>query len=49
MPLLGKGKVAGKTNKLKNNLSPIPCLKQFGNCSNFTGNFMRFYAVPFGK
>jgi hypothetical protein len=38
MPLLGKGTVAVKANRLKNNLSPIPRVKQFGNCGNFTGD-----------
>lgn len=38
MPLLGKSTVAGKANKLKNNVYPIPPIKQFGNCGNFTGD-----------
>lgn len=38
MPLLRRGTVAGQVNKLKNNLSPIPRVKQFGNCGNFTGD-----------
>jgi hypothetical protein len=38
MPFLGKGAVAGQANKLKNNLSPIPSVKQFGNGGHFTGD-----------
>ena len=40
MPLLGEGTLAGQANKLKNNLSPIPRVKLFGNCGNFTGDWL---------